>query len=96
VAVVIGSRQGPGRALSTTQGAEVKTNPEACDPQNPQNPQNPRARRRSAVRPPWRLCDSLDVHRRVLRRSHTGRAGRTLLVSELVPTDVVAFETRPS
>jgi hypothetical protein len=41
VAVVIGSRQGPGRALGTTQGAEVKSNPEACDPQNPQNPQNP-------------------------------------------------------
>jgi len=41
VAVVIGSRQGPGRALSTTQGAEIKTNPEAYDPQNPQNSQNP-------------------------------------------------------
>ena len=41
MAVVIGSRQGPGRALGTTQGAEVKSNPEACDPQNPQNPQNP-------------------------------------------------------
>jgi len=26
VAVVIGSRQGPGRALRTTQGAEVKSN----------------------------------------------------------------------
>ena len=41
MAVVIGSRQGPGRALSTTHGAEIKTNPEACDPKNPQNPQNP-------------------------------------------------------
>ena len=69
MAVVIGSRQGPGRALRTTQGAEVKTNPEACDPQNPQNPQ---ARRRSAVRLPCRLCDSLHVHRRVLSRSHQG------------------------
>ena len=28
MAVVIGSRQGPGRALKTTQGAEVKGNPE--------------------------------------------------------------------
>src|SRR5690348_10652016 len=28
VAVVIGSRQGPGRALRSTQGAEVKGNPE--------------------------------------------------------------------
>jgi hypothetical protein len=41
MAVMIGSRQGPGRALSTTQGAEVKSNPEACGPQNSQNPQNP-------------------------------------------------------
>jgi len=49
VAVVIESRQGPGRALSTTQGAEDKTNPEACDPQNP------RARRRSGH--PRRLAD---------------------------------------
>jgi len=49
VAVVIGSRQGPGRALSTAQGAVVKGNPEACDPQNP------RARRRSGH--PRRLAD---------------------------------------
>jgi len=58
VAVVIGSRQGPGRTLSTTQGAEVKTNPEARDPQNPQ------ARRRSAVRLPCRPAGELHGDRR--------------------------------
>ena len=50
MAVVIGSRQGPGRALRTTQGAEVKSNPEACGPRNAQ------ARRRSAARMHTSAC----------------------------------------
>ena len=51
VAVVIGSRQGPGRALNTTQGAKVKSNPEACGPQNPQGA------------PPFRGADAMSALR---------------------------------
>ena len=67
MAVVIRSRRGPGTTPSTTQGAEVKSNPEVCGPQNPQNPQGvPMTFTASG-------CNgSLNAHRIALRRSHQG------------------------
>lgn len=83
MAVVIGSRRGPGTASNTTQGAKVKNNPEARRSRRAHRSHVP-----AAVAVAWMCLTNAEAQ-------PSGRAGRTLLVSELVPTDVVAFETRP-